>query len=298
MIYIIVLNWNGWQDTLECIESLLGLQFNDYHIVVCDNNSQDDSQDQIQQWLNQLPMEQAQRFKFIQTGENRGYGPGNNVGIRHALQDSRMEAVWILNNDVVVDPHSLSALYQYHLAHPKCGLIGSKLRFYSAPDHIQAVGGKYNKFFASSSHLGEFELDQGQYDADEISTQIDYPVGAALFVTRSYLENVGLLAEEYFLYFEEIDWATRGARAGWQLGYCWQSIIFHKEGGSTGSHADPKLKSYLSDHYSVINRVRFTRKFHPSYIWSVKVGLLIAAANRLRRCQFDRLKIILKAITS
>jgi GT2 family glycosyltransferase len=298
MIYIIVLNWHGWQDTLECLDSLLQLEFANYRVIVCDNNSQDDSENQIRQWIEQLPTGQCERFTLLQTGENRGYGPGNNVGIAVAMQDLEMEAVWILNNDVVVDPHSLSALYQYHEAHPGHGLIGSKLMFYSSPKQIQALGGKYNKFFASSSHLGEFEIDHGQYDDDAIRAQIDYPVGAALFVTRAYLESVGLLAEEYFLFFEEIDWATRGALAGWQLGYCWQSKVFHKEGGSTGADANPKLKSYLSDYYSVINRVRFTRKFYPEQIWSVKLGLLLAGINRLRRFQFDRLKIIFKALAS
>ncbi|MFZ4056465.1 MAG: glycosyltransferase family 2 protein [Polynucleobacter sp.] len=298
MIYIIVLNWNGWQDTLECLESLLKLEFANYRVIVCDNYSQDDSEERIGQWLKQLPAEQSARFTLLQTGENRGYGPGNNVGIRLALQDPLMEAVWILNNDVVVDSRSLHALYQYHLDNPKRGLIGSKLMFYTSPTQIQAVGGQYNRFFASSTHLGEFEIDHGQYDQDEISTQIDYPVGAALFVTRAYLESVGLLAEEYFLYFEEIDWATRGALAGWQLGYCYQSRVFHKEGGSTGANANPVLKSYLSDYYSVINRVRFTRKFYRANLWSVKLGLLIAGANRIRRGQFDRLKIIFKALAS
>ena len=87
-------------------------------------------------------------------------------------------------------------------------------------------------------------------------------------------------------------------RAGWELGYCWQSTVFHKEGGSTGSHADPKLKSYLSDYYSVINRVRFTRKFYRAYLWPVKLSLLLAAVNRIRRLQFDRLRIIFKALVS
>ena len=296
MIYIIVLNWNGWQDTIECLESLLKLEFSHYRVIVCDNDSQDNSEKHIEQWLGCLPPAQSERFSLLQTGENRGYGPGNNVGIAKALQDPQMEAVWILNNDVVVDPHSLSELYRYHVTHPGRGLIGSKLRFYFAPEKIQAVGGKFNRWFATSSHLGEFEIDRGQYDGDDISSQMDYPVGAALFVTRAYLESVGLLAEEYFLYFEEIDWATRGARAGWQLGYCWQSIVFHKEGGSTGAHADPGHKSYLSDYHSVLNRVRFTRKFYPRNVWSVKIGLLLSAANRIRRFQFERLKIIWRAL--
>jgi GT2 family glycosyltransferase len=298
MIYIVVLNWNGWQDTLECLDSLLLLEFADYRVIVCDNCSHDDSKERIEQWLAQLPTEQADRFTLIHTGENRGYGPGNNAGIRLALQDSEMVAVWILNNDVVVDRQSLNALYRYHIAYPDRGLIGSKLMFYSSPEQIQAVGGIYNKIFATTTHLGECEIDHGQYDSDEIAARIDYPVGAALFVTRAYLESVGLLAEEYFLYFEEMDWATRGALAGWQLGYCWQSRVFHKEGRSTGGNTNPKLTSYLSDYYWIVNRVRFTRKFYPASMWSVKLGVLLAGVNRIRRFQFDRLKIILEALAT
>ena len=331
MTYIIILNWNGWADTIECLESVIQLRGAQYRIVVCDNHSSDDSIARITQWIEQLPdailylphsydskvntspskfqlvdcslsknvqPDTYHRISLIQTGENSGYGAGNNVGIRFALEDSATEHVWVLNNDVVVSADALMHLHAYQRQHSHIGLIGSKLMFYHQPDCIQAIGGQYNKFFATTRHLGEFERDLGQYDHSDIVNQIDYPVGASLFVSKAYIESVGLLSEEYFLYFEEIDWVRRGAQLGWQPGYCWQSVVFHKEGGATGSAADPKLKSKLADDYSLMNRMRFTRKFHKYWVWTVRLGLLWAGINRLRRGQFDRLNTVLKAICS
>jgi GT2 family glycosyltransferase len=331
VIYIIVLNWNGWRDTLECLQSLLALRSCAFRIVVCDNCSNDDSLAHIGDWIDSLPRTQvffegshrtldtkslgtyqsvnahtepdakpdpSYRFSLIQTGSNLGYGAGNNVGIRFALQDPQAHAVWILNNDVVVEPNSLVALERYSKTHPQSGIIGSKLMFYDRPTCIQAVGGRLNTYFATSSHLGQGEEDLAQYDHDLVVKHIDYPVGAALFVPRSFIESVGLLSEKYFLYFEEIDWVLRGKVHGWQIGYCWQSTVFHKEGASAGSHANARLKSALSDHYSLINRVIFTRNFYPGRVWVVKLGLLIAALNRIRRGQFERLFSVTKALVS
>ena len=329
MVYIIVLNWNGWRDTIECLQSLLALRSCSYRIVICDNDSSDDSLAHIGSWIGALPTEQtlfqeaerpmittiggayqfvdiqAQpwatpdptfRFCLLQTGSNRGYGAGNNVGIDFALRDPQASALWILNNDVIVAPDSLTQLEAYAKKYPKAGIIGSKLMFYHNPNYIQAIGAKFNTFFATSTHLGQGELDAGQFDDDVFAKELDYPVGAALFVPRLFIESVGLLSEDYFLYFEEIDWALRGKAHGWQIGYCWQSTVLHKEGASAGSHANARFKSVLSDYYSLINRIVFTKKFYPNKIWSVKLGLLIALLNRVRRGQLSRLSIIAKAL--
>lgn len=329
MVYIIVLNWNGWRDTIECVESILRQKFSNYRIIICDNQSSDNSVLNIGNWINGLsapelfigpkdPIPPAptqakyqyvdyddkanfspnadHRISIIQTGENRGYGAGNNVGIEFALLDPKMDSIWILNNDLIVDYNTLSCLYQFHCDHPQLGIIGSKLMFYDRPSIIQAIGGSYNPVWATSSHIGAYQEDRGQYDYDAIIAQIDYPVGASLFVTKEYIRSVGLLSEEYFLYFEEIDWIRRGNTMGWKFGYCWSAKVFHKEGSSAGSHSNPALKSETADYYALTNRVRFTRKYHSRWIWTVKIGLLIAAVNRVRRCQFKRLKIIAKAL--
>ena len=328
MIYIIVLNWNGWRDTVECLDSIFELNFKGYRVIICDNSSTDDSVKEIAKFLDSVAKEkifidfnkldesetrknyhyvdwlhndealpnQRNVVTIIQTGENRGYGAGNNVGIRFALRDKNLECIWILNNDVVVEKNSLKNLYEYYLTHSNSGLIGSKLLFYGHVGQIQAIGGKYNKYLATSLHVGEHEEDVGQYDLDSAITKIDYPVGAALFTSKKYLDSVGLLSEEYFLYFEEMDWVLRGQSFGWSIGYCWKSKVFHKEGRSIGSNSNPKYKSYVADYYSLVNRIRFTRKHYKKYIFFVKSGLIIAFINRLKRFQFKRLKIVLKAL--
>jgi GT2 family glycosyltransferase len=325
--YIIVLNWNGWRDTIECLQSLLAMQATSFRVVVCDNNSSDDSLAHIGNWLQTLPSQNLllpskgqadcktthyqllnmidcpqpipdaiHRISLIQTGENRGYGAGNNVGIRFALQDPDMRAVWVLNNDVTVAHDSLIQLERFGRLHPKLGPIGAKLLYYDNPSVIQAIGGRFNRYLATATHVGQGDGDVGQFDDDLLARSLDYPVGASLFASRDFLESVGLLSEDYFLFFEEMDWVMRARAQGWQMGFCWQCKVYHKEGSSSGAHTNARLKSWTADYYSLINRVVFTRKYFPKNIWSVKLGLLVAALNRLRRGQLNRLQIIAKAL--
>jgi hypothetical protein len=330
MIYLIILNWNGWKDTIACLQSILAIKQPFMRIILCDNNSDDGSISYLKNWLSQLPTEtfalsqsadpeikickkySYQRVDFIkepqatpdadhricliQTGKNRGYGGGNNIAISFAMRDPTAAAVWILNNDTAVDQNALMHLQNYVNNHPRCGLVGSKILLFDKPETIQAIGGSYSPHLGLSKHIGAYEKDQGQYDTPRSLSLIDYPIGASLYATRAYIESVGLLNEDYFLYFEELDWVLRGKNNGWEWGFCWQSRVFHKEGQSTGSQSSSGAKSLVADYYNLINRVRFTRNFYPQYVWSVKCGLLLAGIKRIWRGQFTHLALIYKAL--
>jgi GT2 family glycosyltransferase len=169
--------------------------------------------------------------------------------------------------------------------------------YYNAPNIFQSVGGIYNRRYASSSQLGMFEQDFGQYDNEEISNKIDFPVGASMFVSAAFIEDVGLMCEDFFLYFEEIDWVLRGRVKGWKIGYCWLSRIFHKEGATIGSSSNGKFNSELSDYYGMRNRMLITKKHFPSCLWSVYLSFFVVVFNRIRRGQIGRLKLIWKVLT-
>lgn len=337
MICILILNWNGWGDTIECLESICRLNYDIFRVIICDNDSSDGSLDKIKAWADgrldalvsfvnplrnlsyppvdkTIPYRQYDRKEaeaggseddrncrliLIQTGANLGFAGGNNVGLRYALARGDFEYVWLLNNDTVVESNVLDALVKkadyYKTIGDKVGIMGSKLLYYEHPKIIQGIGGVYNKWFASTNFLGSLEQDNSQYYDNEVASVIDYPVGASLFVTKDFIQDVGLLCEEYFLYFEEIDWVLRGKKKCWQIGYCSQAKVFHKEGRSIGSSANGFERSDLSDFYGLRNRLLFTRKFYPRYLWSVKLGFLIVIFNRLRRCQFGRISLVLKA---
>ena len=381
-VYIIILNYNGWADTIECLESVLRSDYPNYQVVVVDNNSPDDSMEYIEAWaegkldvwvkpdhplrhLSSPPVkkpipyvyydrEKAEKdgnndwknglmvkplnskkeigqlstnqpiphssispfnllttepinysikypLVLIQTGENLGFAGGNNVGLRYALAKDDFEYIWLLNNDTVIEKNALSMLIQkfenYRKSGERIGVVGSKLLYYSEPNIIQGVGGIYNKWFAVGKHLGVFEKDKGQYDnEDEALSKIDYIIGASMLISKGFLEEIGLLCEDYFLYFEEMDWVLRGKQKGYGIGYCHKSKVYHKEGESIGSSLEGKEKSEIADFYGLRNRIIFTKKFYPQYLWSVYFGFVFVIWNRIRRRQLSRIKTVFKAL--
>lgn len=334
-VYIVILNWNGWRDTIECLESIFRLECNQFCVVVCDNNSSDGSLEKIKNWadgnlnvfvrsshllhhLSFPPIPKAISYRqydrqraesggsqddndcslvLIQTGANLGFAGGNNVGIRYALARDDFSHIWILNNDAVVDRFALTCLIdksKYYVQHGehRVGIVGSKIFFYDQPTVIQTVGGKYNKFSGATTHIGLLETDRGQYNNDRFIKKADCVIGASMFVSKKFLLDIGLMCEDYFLYYEEMDWVLRGKKHDFTLGYTWQSHVYHKEGGTIGSSSIPHKKSELSDYYGVKNKIAFTRKFFPLYLSFVYLSLFVTSFNRIRRGQFSRLKLI------
>lgn len=317
MVYIIILVYNNWQDTIECLESVLKLKNIDYKIIVVDNNSPDNSLEYIKKWaeggikascnsedikLKNLiyPLEKKpikyrvfskdrtitnikEKLIFIQSNENRGYAAGNNIGMRCALQDKNCEFVWILNNDVIVEPNSLKGMVRTMKEDKSLGMCGSKTYYYYSANKIQCKGGfGYNKWFACPCKIKEpFN-----------KKFLKYINGASILLRRDFIETIGLLSEEYFLYFEEIDWAIRGKKI-YKLGYCENSIIYHKEGGTINKESK-KEKSLLSDFYSIKNRIVVTKKFYKYCLPTVYLGIIIAIINRIKRKQYKRIYLFIK----
>lgn len=332
-VYIVLLNWNGWGDTIECLESLFRLQYPDYRVVVCDNGSDDGSIDRIRDWaegrldVRVSPGMDARGLSFppvekpipyfeheraaaeaggrsgvdallvlIRTGGNLGFAGGTNVGLRYGLAKGDLDYAWILNNDTVSRSDSLGHLVHRMERDPGVGICGSTILDYAAPGTIQALGGAaYNKWVGSNRHLGLFLKYPLEVDESEIEKRMRYVIGASMLVSRRLLEEIGLMCEDYFLYFEELDWATR-AKGTFSLAFASRSVVYHKEGGTIGTKSDPMEKSFLSDYYSLRNRLVFTRKHHPAALPTVWLGLFVALANRLRRGQLDRAGMILRVI--
>ncbi|MDQ3396755.1 MAG: glycosyltransferase family 2 protein [Deinococcota bacterium] len=284
LVYIVILNWNGWRDTVECLASLNGLSYRNYRVVVVDNASSDGSVARIRAAYPELTLLESER--------NGGFAAGNNLGLRHALAHAA-DYVWLLNNDTTVDPEALTYLVKRLREEPAAGMCGSKLHYYHDPDKLQALGGaSYNKWFGTAKHLGQHQGAKEPVDLKRLERSMDYVVGASLLVSRAFLEDVGLLSEDYFLYFEEIDWATR-AKPRYRPALAEGSSVYHKEGASIGSSSGtPTEKSLLADYYSLKNRLVFTRKFYPEALPTVYLGLLVAAFNRMRRRQWDRVWMI------
>lgn len=283
--YVIILNWNGFKDTIPCLESLLPHVSNDTCVVVCDNASSDGSIDHIDKWLaasifthtlkklkKSAVMDgakaQAGQLVVIQNGANLGFAGGNNPGIQLALNDAECEFIWLLNNDTTVDATSLSAAIARMQQDPNMGLCGSSLIYAHSPNHMQAFGGStYSPLTGRSAHIGAHApVASIPDDPTIVEQQLAMIVGAAMLVRRRFVETIGLMREDYFLYCEEIDWATRG-KGKFTLGYAPQSRVWHKEGGSIGTHSSGG--SPLSLYYLYRNRLLFTWRFYPLCFLSV-----------------------------
>jgi GT2 family glycosyltransferase len=316
-VYVLILSYRNAADTIECLESVLRLEYPDFEVVVCDNASPDGALDGLLEWaqgnrpaqpaaaamrrFSEPPLPQpvphrvlvapaagpvapGPRLTFIRCAVNTGYAGGNNVGLRHILDRGDAGYVWVLNNDTVVERDALAAVVARAEAEPAVGLWGSLVRYYHEPDQVQARGGGRYRRWLGVSHYVTAVAAGGE--------RLDYVLGAATLVSARFLREVGLMAEDYFLYFEELDWAERGKRAGFRLGVCAESVVFHKEGASTGIAKDPRAKSPFADYYVMRNRILFARRFHPWTRAGIYAGVFLSLLLRLRRGQRRNARVI------
>jgi GT2 family glycosyltransferase len=325
---VIILNWNGWRDTIECLESVFRLRGPDFRVVVCDNGSSDESLQKIRQWADgqvmadsqnprvshlssppcpkpvphrELSREEAERSTpgrdgarliLIRNGANLGFAGGTNVGLRFALQDNACQYFWVLNNDTVVDPGALDALTRQTERQPELGLCGSLILSYADPKLLQVQGGRRFSKWTGRAHIPpRLTLEESR----SRRADFDYVEGASMLATRSFLEGIGLLEERYFLYYEEVDWAVR-AKGKFAMGYAPDSIVYHKEGASIGSNLDRGKRSLLSTRYLVRSRVLFTRKFGPHFLPTVLGAISLAALHRLLFGDGSRARLIVSSM--
>ena len=290
-----MLNWNGASDTIECMESLLRMGEQDFLILVCDNNSGDGSFKTLREWgerrlstkfatwtCTEEPPIDA-KVILVQTGANLGFAGGCNVGLRFALIHTSAEFVWLLNNDTVADPSSLGLQLNAMQHRPQVGILGSTLIYFNEPTQIQAAGGYDFNFWTARVLPPMKNLSLANLPPEhEVEEHLKYISGASILARRSFLEAVGLLNEQYFLYFEEVDWAVRG-QDRFQLGYCPQSRILHKEGKSIGSHRDATQRSSFSETYLTRNRILFMKTYFPARLPICLLWLIGVATTRFAR---------------
>lgn len=258
LAYIIIINWNRKDDTLECLESVKKINYRNYSTIVVDNGSSDGSQEVIKKnhpWA-----------MFIEIGENLGFAEGNNVGIRVALADGA-EYIFLLNNDAIIDPNALQSLIEFAETQPDIGIVGPKILFYGDPNRIWFAGGGLD-IVRGATHRGIRRIDNGEYD-DILET--DYITGCALLIKSKVINKVGMLRPEYFLLFEETDWCVRAKEAGYKIYYVPNAKVWHKCSSSFGGALSP-----IYIYYYVRNNLLFIKlnikglKKIRAYIYAVK----------------------------
>jgi GT2 family glycosyltransferase len=292
----VVVNWNGWRDTVVCLESLYALEGPPVRVVVCDNASSDDSVAELERYLRERPAPPAgavPSVHLLKLAQNLGYAGGINAGIEWARSQWAPRGFWLLNNDVQAQAGALEAMVAAHASVPNAGICGSVLLEWEQPERIQAVAGMFRRWLGVGWHATELPA-----DGAEVSLAVDYPVGASMYVGAEYLDKVGPMDASYFLYAEEMDWAERGRRLGFRPLIALRSRLRHKEGASTGSRGGVRNKSLLSERYGVINRLRITGKFWPHYLPLVWWSLFLVVLDRVVHGETARAALVLRLMFS
>jgi len=262
-VSIIVLNWNGWNDTIECLESLYQITYPNYDVIVVDNGSTDDSVQNLKMYAEgrikvkskfikhnmnkkSIPVTEClscnnnsvefkrmkvsapssdRRLVLLRNEKNLGYAEGNNVGIRFALRAFDPDYFLILNNDVVVAPDFLTQMISVAEAHRDAGIFSPKVYYYDQPERIQATWNRVMLGRGTVFLAGAGEIDQGQ--CDEIA-QTDYSPGVCYLMRRDLVDSLGFFDSDFFCFWEETDYCFRARKAGIRSIYVPKARVWHK----------------------------------------------------------------------
>ncbi len=239
-ISFLTVNFNQPEVTLDLLNSLVKLESQDWECIVVDNGSAASS---LEEDVKAFP-----KVKFLRSDENLGFAGGNNIGL--ALCEG--EYIFLINNDTELPADFLNELIPFVDNSTNLGALSPRIIYHDEPDLIQYAGStEMNKVTIRSFGVGFREKDQGQYN-DIRKTPFTH--GAAMLVPRKVLDIVGPMREDYFLYYEELDWCERIRQAGFDIWYYGPTFLWHKESVSTGRNSP--FKTY----YVNRNRLLFARR--------------------------------------
>ncbi len=290
-VSIIILNWNGWKDTIECLESLYQITYPNYNVIVVDNDSKDESIKRIKEYsegkikvkstffdyssenkpikcieyareeasvgkekeIGNLPSKK--KLILIKNENNYGFAEGNNIGIRYALKALNPDYLLLLNNDTVVDKDFLWELVEVEGGNDLIGIVGPKIYYYDfdgRSDIINFTGADLILWKGTEIRYGANEIDRGQWDTHR---KVDRIEGSCMLIKKEVFSKVGLLDPKYFLYWEDTDFCIRVREAGYTVVCVPRAKIWHKEATSTGG-----IMSIPYIYYMTRNRFLFLKK--------------------------------------
>lgn len=306
-IYIIILNYNGWADTIECLESVLRNDYPNYQVIVVDNNSPNNSMEYIKAWAegkldvwvnpknplrnlsfppikkpipyvyytkeeaekggnpelekrleNDIPEGMTTRYPivFIQTGENKGFSAGNNVGIRYALAKNDFDSIILLNNDTVISKNAILILMKAKEKYGNEAIYGGRIYYYGEPDKIWYDGGHFNAWLGRTTHINMKKTGVPEKQPHEVN----FITFCYVLIPKEIIEELGLLDESYFMYVEDLDYSYRVWKNGYRLYHVSSSKIWHKVGASSENEI-----SAFSAYWMMKNRVKFIKNHLPPF---------------------------------
>ncbi len=278
-IAIVILNWNGHDDTVDCLKSLAECAYNNFEILLVDNASEDNSiaiiKDRLQVYNQQTTERKYQlgekttnsesdddaiQITFIENVDNYGFAKGNNIGIKYAMNHS-VEYVLLLNNDTTVGKDFLQELMSFFATHNDYAVVTPQIRYYDKPDFIWNCGGKLSnfgtrKYFFDDKHYSELP--------NKNHLDISFITGCALMATADVLKTFGPLSEDFFFGEEDYEFSMRMKENHVKVACVLPSVIYHKVNSSISKASDSAIgKIYI--HY--LNRFINMRNYFPRWKW-------------------------------
>lgn len=318
-VAIITLNWNGWEDTIECLESLYRITYPLYEVIVVDNGSKDESIEKMKSYAEGDVRVESKFFDvsqenkpinveiyskdelesavpiirspenlisrknliLIKNDKNYGFAEGNNIGIRFALNKLKADFVLLLNNDVVVDPNFLNELIKAAETDPKIGVLGPTVYEYKEPKKIQSAG---TKIYWS---LGEaINRTSHKNERSGEPEEVDSVIGCALLARSEVFHKIGYLNKDYFAYLEETEFCSRAHKASYKIVYVPEGKIWHKGGATSGKITGFYLYHYtrnkfwfMKTHSSKSQYIFFLIYYFGFRMWVAVVGILYRQRN-------------------
>lgn len=258
-VTIVILNWNTFAVTRDCLMSLDQVDYPNRATLLVDNGSSDGSPDKL--------AAQFAEVTIIRNNSNLGFAAGNNVGIRCALQRGT-DYVLLLNNDTVVSPSFLSSMVAVAERDPRIGVLSPLIYYFEPSDRIWYAGGSFAKWRGVAFHQGQGSHLSARY---KTTREVTFVTGCALLIRSTVIAQVGLLDETFFMVCEDTDWSIRVLRSGYKAVYVPDAVIWHKE----SSTIKTQTGKWLRDYYNIRNSVLVARKHCRYYHWPSIVLFLI-----------------------
>jgi GT2 family glycosyltransferase len=321
-VAIIILNWNGWKNTVECLESLYRIDYSSFEIILVDNDSKDDSVNKIEEYAKgklrveskfvqyslvnkplklikpqkaKVPLEFNKELLFVENNVNYGFARGTNIAIMLA-QKQCADYVLLLNNDIVVDKEFLSKMVAHAERTPQIGVAGPTIYYYDNPTTVDFAGENLTLWRVKGKEF---------CSVSKLPREVDKIEGSCMLIRRTVLDKVGLLYTKYWAYWEETDLCFRAKKAGFKVIYIPESKVWHKVACSIGGENNLKRQYFLNRNRLLFakrnltlgNQAKFLVYFFVFELW-LKTALelkhhTLAGALTYLRAGFDGLLLFL-----
>ena len=275
LVYVLTLNWNGKQITIDCVESVLKSDYPNFKVMVIDNGSTDGSSQALREKFDN-------HITIIENGANLGYARGFNVGLQYGFKKNNADYCLVMNNDTILDPSAILELVKVAETDEKIGFVTGKVYYYDKPNILQTVGKKEDPIKWNGDHIGNREEDKGQYD--EISERI-FADDIFTLISRKLYKETGGYNTMFFLQSEEYDWQARAKNLGYKIMYTPHAKLWHKESMTIGKQS--ALKAYYdARNPMLVILLHKSSEYFRRYFWHHLKNIILASLRYAKHMRF------------